>query len=551
QEVDAYPFQVEPSDRTVRGKSMVSGQFSFRDGFSWIKRSGLSSKRANWRQEGHGSAEYMRKRGRVDEDEATQATARDVINISGIPWSERLQQINRSHIYKPPKKQRLHLDHTGTASLYAEAGAGVQARSNTCIGMDIEVTPSGPASAMVEAGLSDGNGRRFWEDARVGQWPPTADVFAWRNGIKTILPYAGLLLGKVDEDVNAVETMAAAWDAEAGEESGNSPATFLTWNPLEMDKTGLQIREALSVNTTVVVRRWTFDGSPLDYGEKGLKRSRGSLVDPIQYHCAAKRIENRLCGKAGTVPHVNTSLREFLRLSNTEDACGNLMDSPEVNGPTPPFVAEVADDVWAWKVTAREGYEEEGIALQANAKRGGLQAREAAIKEARNSSDDATANQLGPRVATLDTVNLRHWDLVTMAGFFTWPHQDANGLCTWASIRDGAKLWGMIRFNSGSTSSRNSRKAMIDLFEKTAEFEFVIVLERGSAIIMPPGAWHEVYTPVNTVISDGHFLCYDALHLTQWSRLYDHMDKYATNADHVGVRRTLARMAIALRYVDR
>ncbi|KAI0054249.1 hypothetical protein BV25DRAFT_1922880 [Artomyces pyxidatus] len=68
---------------------------------------------------------------------------------------------------------------------------------------------------------------------------------------------------------------------------------------------------------------------------------------------------------------------------------------------------------------------------------------------------------------------------------------------------------------------------------------------------MPPGAWHEVYTPVNTVISDGHFLCYDVLHLTQWSRLYDHMDKYATNADHVGVRRTLARMAIALRYVDR
>ncbi|KAI0037330.1 hypothetical protein FA95DRAFT_1614330 [Auriscalpium vulgare] len=46
----------------------------------------------------------------------------------------------------------------------------------------------------------------------------------------------------------------------------------------------------------------------------------------------------------------------------------------------------------------------------------------------------------------------------------------------------------------------------------------------------------------------GHFMTYDTLHLSRWSRFIDHTrGEYATNADHVGVRRQLARMAMAIR----
>jgi hypothetical protein len=64
---------------------------------------------------------------------------------------------------------------------------------------------------------------------------------------------------------------------------------------------------------------------------------------------------------------------------------------------------------------------------------------------------------------------------------------------------------------------------------------------------MPPGVWHEVYTPVKTLASGGHFLTYDTLHLTRLSRNFDHkMGRYATNAEHPGIIRTLCRMVLAL-----
>ncbi|KAI0058927.1 hypothetical protein BV25DRAFT_1918846 [Artomyces pyxidatus] len=388
---------------------------------------------------------------------------------------------------------------------------------------------------------------RFWDDLEEKQWPQSAESIKWRSGVTTVAPYAGILMNEAstfeDADVNAVEVMAQAWDAREGNESQETPFIFLQWDPSQLDDLGDHIADALSRNRTVVVEGWTFEGPPILYNEKGLTRLRGSLRVPIQYHCAAKRIQNRSSREKNPVPHVRTSLGKFLQLSKTQDACGNLMDSLQVDGGAPPFIEAVSDDVWAWKTTCREGYEEEGVKLQSQVKKGSVKARKKAMEAARQAGEDPAADEVGPRIATIDSFNFRHWDLVTMAGFFTWPHHDANGLCTWASVRDGAKIWGMIRFRDNRTATCTSRKDMMRLFEKaltsgaaqsheTSDYEiFVTILERGSTIIMPPCAWHEVYTP--------------------WSRVYDHKDHFATNADHVGFRRTLARMSLALRYLDR
>ncbi len=62
---------------------------------------------------------------------------------------------------------------------------------------------------------------------------------------------------------------------------------------------------------------------------------------------------------------------------------------------------------------------------------------------------------------------------------------------------------------------------------------------------MPPGTWHEVYTPVKGICSSGHFLCYNALHLTAISRLFDqHNSSVSTNDNHPGIHQTLSRMLV-------
>jgi len=67
---------------------------------------------------------------------------------------------------------------------------------------------------------------------------------------------------------------------------------------------------------------------------------------------------------------------------------------------------------------------------------------------------------------------------------------------------------------------------------------------------MPPGKWHEAYTPVKTIASGGHFLTYETMHLTQWARFMDHMfATSATNADHPAIDRTIYRMVLALRRI--
>lgn len=64
---------------------------------------------------------------------------------------------------------------------------------------------------------------------------------------------------------------------------------------------------------------------------------------------------------------------------------------------------------------------------------------------------------------------------------------------------------------------------------------------------MPPGTWHEVYTPVQGFCSGGHFLLYDALHLTSASRKFDARSALSsTNDAHPSIYRTLCRMLVQL-----
>jgi hypothetical protein len=63
---------------------------------------------------------------------------------------------------------------------------------------------------------------------------------------------------------------------------------------------------------------------------------------------------------------------------------------------------------------------------------------------------------------------------------------------------------------------------------------------------MPPGTWHAVYTATPSNTEGGHFFMYDTLHLTEFSRAFDHKySLYSTNANHQ-VDRSLCRLTLAL-----
>ncbi|KAI0054669.1 hypothetical protein BV25DRAFT_1922482 [Artomyces pyxidatus] len=678
--------------------------FSFTNA-SWINVSGLPSNRSHWRRSPESIA-WMQQRGRLHPSgEAMEASVEDLVALGYHSSSQR-----RAFIKEMKNQNTETSQATALKRRKLEGGAeqvqiqSSQPHSNlSLVAFESPTSSSAPlddrasppavdaeeyhirlddepsASGQRHHAVGDGHPLvtvtessstlsipasklrtigRFWnERATISagrQWPEYAESVTWRNELTTVLPYVGIPFKTPDPDVDAVRQMASGWDATQGDHNHATPVIFLQWDESKLAEIQSQISDALSNNITVVVEGWTFEGPPIRYDEEGFTKLRGSLLAPIQYHCATARfrdnsdepepglsnLSNRFyrsdkpnlsglfsqlgisdssdsCSDLSDLTDsdegsdvsegdfeleddglpedtsgglIGDTVGNFLRLSKYPKFCGNLMDSPQVDGRGPPFVEAISDDVWAWLVTSREGYERAGLRLQAEVdieatrlvqaangkkkkkKKGSAteltneilqQARENVMEKAREAERDPEVGAAGPRMVPVDAFQYRHWDLMTTAGYYTWHHHDANGLCTWAAVRDGCKFWALVRFRPSSVASRKDVASMIKLFETmtsgersqvvaTEDFEaFVVVLEPGSTIIMPPGAWHEVYTPINTIISGGHFLQYNTFHLTQWSRLFDASNAEATNADHVGMRRTIARMTLALKYLTR
>jgi hypothetical protein len=48
------------------------------------------------------------------------------------------------------------------------------------------------------------------------------------------------------------------------------------------------------------------------------------------------------------------------------------------------------------------------------------------------------------------SLKMSRWNLLTHPGFVTYPHKDANGLCTWVYAHQGVKIWGVLKPTSKS-----------------------------------------------------------------------------------------------------
>ena len=167
------------------------------------------------------------------------------------------------------------------------------------------------------------------------------------------------------------------------------------------------------------------------------------------------------------------------------------------------------------------------------------------------------------------------WTLLAHSGYVTYPHKDANGLCTWIFAHAGIKIWAILepRYVSKQHKERFQQfKLHCKMLNTPLSWEYeqcsgtysmflapgdmlwvylfdlsiICDVDKISLRIMPPGTWHAVYTATASNTDGGHFMMYDTLHLTEFSRAFDHKySKYSTNANHQ-VDRILSRLTLAL-----
>ncbi|GLB45388.1 hypothetical protein LshimejAT787_2200510 [Lyophyllum shimeji] len=161
-----------------------------------------------------------------------------------------------------------------------------------------------------------------------------------------------------------------------------------------------------------------------------------------------------------------------------------------------------------------------------------------------------------------DTYRTRNWALIHHGGVHTMEHHDLEGQGTWMEAKVGQKHWGIVQ-PAGYTEAR-SRAVLNGLLEQFVrgvdegdtwqlEWErrggkaYTIDCQPGDLVIMPPNAFHLVYTPVSSVAIGGHFLSYSTLHLTEVARAFDHhRAREVTNENHLSVFVTLCGMVIGL-----
>ncbi|KII89489.1 hypothetical protein PLICRDRAFT_29715 [Plicaturopsis crispa FD-325 SS-3] len=306
------------------------------------------------------------------------------------------------------------------------------------------------------------------------------------------------------------------------------------------------IRQKLAMNRPIIVRGWSPD-APVPFTLEGVKSFRGSLQQPVQVQDAHMRMEeatSRKKTKNGPADiHQYVDLETFIRDAENPEKCQNYMDSPEFRGTAPFFISDVADDTKSYQVTVDNSYTEYPIPRD----------DDHGVKWKKNLKAQVVR---GMQVIPYDMWRLLSWHLYTHGGYYTYPHHDANGYATWILVRSGCKIWGLIV--PTVTDDHDTRPKLFKFFRKLLTSPGVheyrkhsklstIALEEGDVFIQPPGYWHEVYTPVKSIVSGGHFLCYDTLHLTEQCRVLASTSALtSTNAEHPGIDRALSRMAIAL-----
>ncbi|TCD63812.1 hypothetical protein EIP91_004934 [Steccherinum ochraceum] len=137
-----------------------------------------------------------------------------------------------------------------------------------------------------------------------------------------------------------------------------------------------------------------------------------------------------------------------------------------------------------------------------------------------------------------DVHHSENWCLYHTGGYFTYTHKDAEALGTWIRIVSGVKGW--IFINTDDVKAAKNRKTFEDACEKVEANSVhcpdgvhrdMVWAYPGDILIQAPGQYHEVFTPIPTVTTGGHFYSLETMHLTEVELYYQHCTN-ATDTNH-------------------
>ena len=80
----------------------------------------------------------------------------------------------------------------------------------------------------------------------------------------------------------------------------------------------------------------------------------------------------------------------------------------------------------------------------------------------------------GPEIMEHDVNHAQRWGLTSQHTFFTYPHYDTSGFCTWSMITTGTKVWSYISLNVSETRTlQEASQQSINLASVAATTESV------------------------------------------------------------------------------
>jgi hypothetical protein len=188
------------------------------------------------------------------------------------------------------------------------------------------------------------------------------------------------------------------------------------------------IRSLMAQSISVIVRGWT-PALSLRFSKASIALQFGNLGQICQW------VEGVLYaaddGGSETVTiHKTTTMEQFIDLVDDPTICGNFLDGKDTNSSAPMWSTPLLDSTVAWNQTMHLRFTQ-----GAQKKDGGY--------------PDLVFAQKGSTVIRSTTWTSQGWRLLTHAGYFTFPHHDCCGLCTYVVANAGAKIWAVMRPKSG------------------------------------------------------------------------------------------------------
>ena len=141
------------------------------------------------------------------------------------------------------------------------------------------------------------------------------------------------------------------------------------------------------------------------------------------------------------------TFQEFMKkLDDPEDTI-NLLDIPIENGERPSIIKLLAADVHSWNMTAMLGATSHKNVPKPNPLKNAPRSAGSSVAQSLKSGDEQSGrimDEYGPAFKEADLTTWRHWALAAGHAFYTYPHYDASGLCTWTMITEGMKVWSYL-----------------------------------------------------------------------------------------------------------